>query len=264
MKRILLSVLALAVVLPAVHAKRLARKSNAAAATTLTAYYAYRDFSANGTEYKKGQLIVDTNDPLNRMVSLNATSYKYEGDDTGEYYSWKIPKKNVTVQSYAMSELAVSALGEGVVFVADDGREAKIFKSHNNGHSYYSCDDDFNAYLDTRATDRLDGCYVLSVPLSSGYVFEEPLSVSNGHLVLYVKNRFGSTGVRRRAGKIGIIEEEWVNKEGYPEETSAFDSKGNLLVDQYTTKGSIAEYISIAYIDALKALYVGGTLFYLK
>ena len=34
---------------------------------TLTAYYAKEDFSANEREYKKGELICDSNDPLNQV-----------------------------------------------------------------------------------------------------------------------------------------------------------------------------------------------------
>lgn len=258
MRRFVISTLLLVACFAAVSAKVGVTKKNGAG--TLTAYYANCNFG----DYVKGQLIVDTNDPLNRMVKLNATQYKYEGDDTGEYYSKKIPKKNVTVKTFTMDELPVSSVGDGLVFVADNGNKARIFKANNNGHSFYSYDSNFNAYKDASATSKLNGCYVLSVELNSENVFEEQLEVNNGHFVFYVKNRFGDSGVRRRVGRIGLIEEQWRNKDGYPPEKSAYDKDGKLLVDQYSTVGEIADYISIAYIGSLNALYVGGTLFYKK
>ncbi len=46
----------------------------------LTAYYANVDIE----NYQKGQLIVDTNDPINRMVDFNKSLYRYEGDEGDE------------------------------------------------------------------------------------------------------------------------------------------------------------------------------------
>ena len=46
----------------------------------LTAYYANVDIE----DFVKGQLIVDTNDPINRMVDYNKSLYKYEGDESGD------------------------------------------------------------------------------------------------------------------------------------------------------------------------------------
>ena len=64
----------------------------------LTAYYAKTAFG----DYKQGQLIVDTNDPFNRMVKHNKSTYKYEGNDGGENYSKLIRKSQVTVKQYKM------------------------------------------------------------------------------------------------------------------------------------------------------------------
>ena len=242
-------------------------KSECKVVGKLTAYYANKDFG----EYTKGKLIVDSNDPINRIVNLNATKYKYEGDDTGAYYSSEILKSDVTVKAYTMNELPVSFIGDGMLFVSEEGDTAKIFKSNNNGHEYFTYDDDWNPIKDQEATKRLDGCYVLSYNGSFenegenfNFIFEEQLETENDHIKMYVQNRFGDEGVRYREGKIGFIEEEWINGEDYPEEKPGFGANGELLTDQYSTKGSIADYISIAYIDSLKALYINGKLYYQK
>ena len=233
----------------------------------LTAYYANKDFG----EFTKGQLIVDSNDPINRMVDLNSTKYKYEGDDTGDYYSSEILKSNVTVKTYTMNELPVSYIGEKMLFVSEDGDTAKIFKSNNNGHYYFTYDDDWNPIKNMEVTNALDGCYVLSFTYSytdeenvvKGIV-EHQLEIEDGNIKLYAKNRFGDDGVRYRKGKIGFIEKQWYNGEGYPEGKSGYGPNGDLLTDQYSAEGSISDYFSVAYIDALKALYIDGILFYQK
>ena len=66
----------------------------------LTAYYALEDFNADGSEYKKGQLICDSNDPMNRIVDREADNYRYEGDDGGEPYSCLLPKSKVEKKTY--------------------------------------------------------------------------------------------------------------------------------------------------------------------
>ena len=51
---------------------------------TLTAYYAKENFSANEREYKKGELICDSNDPLNHVSDEDENNYRYTGDDGGD------------------------------------------------------------------------------------------------------------------------------------------------------------------------------------
>lgn len=237
---------------------------------TLTAYYAKMNFRTNGRSYKKGQLICDSNDPINRIVGLNKTSYKYEGDDTGEYYKYIIPRARVEKRTYTMNQLPTSSIGNRAVFVAKDGKKAQIFLSKRNGHKYFSWDPDNGTYEDTAEEQRHNQCYVLSAELTSfdggTWLFEEQLEETDGHFDLYFKNRFSDGNdpkdCRYRKGLIGILEEAWTNEDVYDQ--SHYDANGNLTVDQQTTDGSIAEYISIAYIANLDALYLQGKLYYRK
>jgi len=234
----------------------------------LTAYYALEDFKAEGSEYKKGQLICDSNDPLNRIVDEDAVNYKYEGDDGGELYSWLLPKSKVEKKTYTMNHLTVSDIGDKAYFVAKNGCVARIFWSNINGHNYFNWNGEEEKYRDE---ERYKECFVLSVEYISPYsneksLFEEQLEEKQGNIELYCKNRFAedgkdSTDCRYREGLIGFIEESWYNKDGWGYDKTAYDGDGNLLVDQWETVG-IADYISIAYIADLNALYVKGQLYY--
>lgn len=236
---------------------------------TLTAYYAKEDIKPNDwLEYKKGTLICDTNDPINRIVELNKINYKYEGDDGGEYYSYTIPKSKVEKRTYTMSQLPVSVVGKRIEFVSKDGLKASIFWSKRNGHKYYSWDPDNGTYQNDEEAKRHDECYVLSITsqgFEENFLFEEQLEVKDGNIVLYQTNRYSGEvtpkDCRYREGLIGFIEEAWYNEEA-PFGESHYNDKGELQVDQYTTDGSIAEYFSIAYIEDLHALYFRGTLYY--
>ena len=104
----------------------------------LTAYYASEDFG----DYRKGQLIVDTNDPINRMVDYSQTKYKYEGDDSGEYYSKLILKSRVTAKQYMMTPLPIEKVQDDATFVSRNGFKVRIFAACANGHSFYSYSDD--------------------------------------------------------------------------------------------------------------------------
>lgn len=235
---------------------------------TLTAYYAKEDFSADELEYKKGQLICDSNDPMNRIVEENTDNYKYEGNDGGEGYSWLLPKSKVEKKTYTMNQLTASAIGDKAYFVADDGCVARIFWSNSNGHGYFNWNGEEEKYRDE---ERYKECYVLSVEFISPYnnekgFFEEQLEEKQGCIELYCKNRFAgegsdSTDCRYREGLIGFIEEIWLPREGWGYDKTSYDENGKLLVDQWEADG-ISDYISIAYIAELDALYVDGRLYY--
>ena len=60
------------------------KKKVASEVGTLTAYYAKENFRANEREYKKGELICDSNDPLNHVSDEDENNYRYTGDDGGE------------------------------------------------------------------------------------------------------------------------------------------------------------------------------------
>ena len=234
----------------------------------LTAYYALEDFNAEDSEYKKGQLICDSNNPLNRIVDKDADNYKYEGDDGGELYSWLLPKSKVEKKTYTMNQLTASDIGDKAYFVAENGCVARIFWSNIDGHRYYNWNGEEEKYRDE---ERYKECFVLSVEYVSPYnnektLFEEQLEEKQGSIVLYSKNRFAGDGIdstncRFRKGLIGFVEESWYNKEGWGYDKTAYDGDGNLLVDQWEVDG-IPDYISIAYIAELDALYVDGRLYY--
>lgn len=239
---------------------------------TLTAYYAEEDFAVNDeTQYTKGELICDSNDPINRVVDLDDNFFKYEGDDTGEYYSWQLPKPKVKEVAYKMNQLPVEMIGDKAIFKSEQGLIAKIFKSDINGHKYFSldADDDFKAFYDEEETKRHADCLVLSVEYTAKWVegkglFEIELNVEDGNIKMYNNNRFydgnSPEDCRYRKGMIGFIEEEWSNEEGWEE--AAYSEDGKLLVDRYSVEGSIPEYCSIAYIADKDALYYNGTLYY--
>lgn len=235
---------------------------------TLTAYYANDAFG----DYQQGQLIVDTNDPLNRIVDFSQTKYKYEGDDTGEYYSHLILKSQVTVKQYQMSPLPVELVRDDATFVSSDGFTVRIFTACINSHIFYSFDDEFVPHYDAEQTEAHQEYYVLSGTFKSpydpeGFFFEEPLAVEDGNIKLYINgSEIGYTSddpdeVRYRPYKMGFLEERWTAPEDYGYDRSAYDAAGNLLVDLFRVV-DIPTTLSIAYIEAEDALYVNGTLYY--
>ena len=233
----------------------------------LTAYYANEDFD----DYKKGQLIVDTNDPLNRMVDYSQTKYKYEGDDSGEYYSKLILKSRVTVKEYQMSPLPVELVRDDATFVSQDGHTVRIFAACAAGHGFYSYSEDgeFDLFFDAAQTEVHKEYYALSGVFSSpyseeDYIFEDPLEVEDGNIKLYDDSPYPSdnpTSVRYRPYKLGFLEERWTTPEDYGYDKSAYDDDGNLLVDAISIV-DIPAYLSIAYIAQEDALYIDGTLYY--
>lgn len=234
----------------------------------LTAYYANEDFD----DYKKGQLIVDTNDPLNRIVNYDKTNFKYEGDDSGEYYSTLILKSRVTVKEYQMSPLPVELVRDDATFVSQDGHTVRIFAACAAGHCFYSyCNEDgeFDLILDVAQTEAHQEYYALSGVFSSpyseeDYIFEDPLEVEDGNIKLYDDSPYFSenpSSVRYRPYKLGFLEEKWTIPEDYGYDKSAYDDDGNLLVDPVSIV-DIPAYVSIAYIAQEDALYIDGTLFY--
>ena len=238
----------------------------------LTAYYASEDFG----DYRKGQLIVDTNDPINRMVDYSQTKYKYEGDDSGEYYSKLILKSRVTAKQYMMTALPIEKVQDDATFVSRNGFKVRIFAACANGHSFYSYSDDgeFMLFYNADETAAHQEYYVLSGQLESpydpeeGFFFEDPLKVEDGNIKLYVDGAEilyvsvdNPKDVRYRPYKLGFLEEAWVTPEDYGYGKSAYDDSGNLLVDPVAMT-DIPERLSIAYIGAEDALYINGTLYY--
>ena len=235
----------------------------------LTAYYADVAFG----DYQQGQLIVDTNDPFNRMVDYNKSEYKFEGDDSGGYYSKLIPKSQVTVKEYQMSPLPVELVRDDAIFVSNDGFILAIFVAHAGEHGFYSYYDDFVPYYDAEETMAHQEYYAISGVLKSpyvpeGYLFEEPLEVEDGNIKLYVDGaeiRYVSVDdpayVRYRPYKMGFLEEQWTKPEDYDYDKSAYDLDGNLVTDLMRVI-DIPTYLSIAYIGAEDALYINGTLYF--
>ena len=235
---------------------------------TLSAYYAKEDIE----HFKKGQLICDSNDPINRIVDYNTTHYKYEGDDTGVYYSYFLPKSKVDKKTYTMYQLPVALIGKRAVFVSNEGDSAKIFQSNINKHKYWEYDiinGEYKKRISYEETDKHSACYVLSVIFPNGNLFEQPLEEQLSNVRLYRKNPYGDgvapSDCRYREGEIGIIEGNWIidNYDEWPEGKSAYDADGRLIVDQCRNDG-ISSPISIAYIADIDALYVDGCLYYRK
>jgi len=225
---------------------------------TLTAYYAIEDFSANEREYKKGELICDSNDPMNHISDEDESNYRYTGDDGGDEYSWLLPKSKVEKKVYTMNQLAPSDIDGKAYFVAENGCEARIFWSNSNGHKFYNWNGKEEKY---REGERYKECFVLSAEYLSSWdnskiLFEEQLNEKLGNIELYCENNY-----RQYDHLIGFIEDSWCNKDGYGFEKSAYDKDGKMLVDQWEVDG-IPDYISIAYIAEENALYINGTLYY--
>lgn len=224
---------------------------------TLTAYYAKEDFSADEREYKKGELICDSNDPFNHVSDEDENNYRYSGDNTGVEYSWLLPKSKVEKKVYTMNQLALSDIEGKAYFVAENGFVARIFWSNSNGHGFYN----WNGEEKFREKERFRECFVLSAELvwpwdNSKHLFEEQLDEKLGNIKLYSENIY-----RQYDHLIGFVEESWDNKEGWDYNKSAYDTDGNLLVDQWKVDG-IPDYISIAYIEEEDALYINGILYY--
>jgi len=227
---------------------------------TLTAFYAKNALK----DFRTGELIVDSNDPINRIVSYDQNYWKYEGDDTGEYYSSNIPKSKVTVKTWEMNDLPVSMVKNGATFVATSGREARIFLAANPTRKFCN----YDGQEICRATETHQSYIVLSAWIknydgSGSYLFEEPLYEERGKIKLYQHNRFGDGGCRKRPGRIGIIEEEWCTPVNWPTNKSAYDNNGKQIVDLVEYDG-LPSYISIAYIASENALYINGEVYYKK
>ena len=209
--------------------------------------------------YKQGQLICDSNDPINRNVEVDDYNYKYEGDETDTYYSYLIPKAEVTKKEYMMSQLTTNDIGNKSIFVSDEGRKIKIFRSKINGHHYLGQDGEVNL----EETNNHKECYVLSMRSYNNAFWELPLREKEGIIELYQRSGFSENpdNCRYREGPIGIIEEEWENGEEWDNSKSAYDESGNLLVDQKPVS-VLPSYISIAYIADIDALYISGVLYF--
>ena len=238
---------------------------------TLTAYYATEAFAVGDHQYKKNQLICDSNDPLNRIVNYNAKSYKYEGDDGGEYYSWLLPKQKVKKVTYTMNKLPASMIGDRAPFKSKEGLTLTIFKQDINGHKYYQWDEDWKPVYDAEATKQNASSWIVSVEFvpmwneeETMFTYDFHLHEKNGYIELYYENRYGEdvqpSSCRYRQGVIGFVEQEWQNKEGW--DGAAHSADGKLLVDQFSIAGNIPEYCSIAYIADKDAIYYNGTLYY--
>ena len=238
---------------------------------TLTAYYAAETFTAGEHQYKKNELICDSNNPLSRIVNYNAKNYKFEGDDTGEYYSWLLPKQKAKKVTYTMNKLPASMIGDRATFKSKDGLTLTIFKQDINGHKYFQWDEDWKPVYDAEATKQHASSLVLSVEFVPMWNEEETmvtiefaLHEKGGYIDLYHKNSYGEYAkpgnCRYRPGLIGFVEQEWQNAEGW--EGAAHSADGKLLVDQYSIAGNIPEYCSIAYIADKDAIYYEGTLYY--
>lgn len=230
---------------------------------TLTAYYAKKDISITDYSeyYKQGQLICDSNDPINRIVDADDYNYKYEGNETDTYYSYLIPKAEVTKKEYTMHQLTINNIGNRSVFVSNEGAKVTIFKSKINGHHYL----EDNGEVNWEETNNHKECYVLSMRSYYNAFWELPLREKQGIIELYQISGFSENpnDCRYREGPIGIIEEEWENGEEWDNDKSAYDKSGNLLVDQKPVS-YLPSYISIAYIADIDALYINGFLYYRK
>lgn len=235
----------------------------------LTAYYAKVAFG----DYKKGQLIVDTNDPFNRMVNYNKKKFKYEGDDSGGYYSSLMLKSQVTVKEYQMSPLPVDKIGQQATFRSSDGYEVRIFKAHANGHRFYSfVGEDFTKAYNEEQTRAHQEFYAMCGVLKSfyndeGWLFQHPLEVEKGCLKLYENGTEVGYGtdvkgeLRYCPYVMGFLEQAWVVPDSYGYDVPAFDDHGNLLTDLQANT-DIPELLSIAWIEDEGALYINGTLYY--
>jgi hypothetical protein len=236
---------------------------------TLTAYY----YKYTTSDHKAGTLIVDTNDPVNRMVNYNKTKYKFEGDDTGEYYSSLILKSQVTVKTYEMSPLPVEKIGKRAIFRSTDGYEVSIFKAHANGHRFLtSTDEGYDVAYNAEQTRAHQEFYAISGTLKlfysdEGSFFQQPLEVEDGCIKLYMHGtdmHYGNDAkrtLRYRPYVVGYLEDEWVAPESYGYNEPAFDFDGDLLTDLQQNL-DMPTYLSIAWIEAENALYINGTLYY--
>lgn len=230
---------------------------------TLTAYYAKEDFD----EYQQGQLVFDSNNPYFELKDLDAESYQLEGILSNGEFVKKIPKSKIEVKTYTMTELPVSEVEEGASFKSERGRVAKIFMSDINGHKYFA--DDIGLEEDAQETANNVKCYVLSAELYADqqdrFWFEEQLPETDGFLKLYddyldLTDLGAPANYKKEEGKSGYLQETWINAADWDEDRSAYDKDGKLQVDQRLA-GRLPNYISIAYIADLDALYIDGQLY---
>lgn len=228
---------------------------------TLTAYYAAEGFEMNGTNYRKEQLIWDTNNFICKIEETDDSNYKYiDGNGCEVDCEHLLPKTKVYKNCYEMNELTIDNVGKKAVFKSKDGLTARIFLSEINGQKYYTYGGE---KIIEEAMKKMQQCYVLSFEMMAFdsdevFLFEEQLETKNGCLKLYIK---GDNEEIRQYGIYGCIDDIWLNPEDWDYKKSAFSNDGLLLTEQWQNV-DIPESVSVAYIAKIDALYLQGKLYY--
>lgn len=176
-------------------------------------------------------------------VTIEGNNYQFEDWSVGstpEIYT--VNRSDVEVKTYTMSALPISSVGQVMNFASNDGLNARIFKSKNNGRKYIGC-------KSTQEANNLRDCYVMSVELISEdgakcYV-ESPVTIKNGNIILdgdFLHKWYPASGVNN---------------------TSSYDQSGKMLRDLKNLERE-TDPISycIAYVASEKALYVEGIWYY--
>lgn len=229
---------------------------------TLTVFHAKEKIEGEHLGCEKGQLYFDSNDSDVRFKS-DDDNYVFEIDadsyDGARVESWSVPKSKLDKKTYKMYQLSAREIGSKAVFVSNNGCTASIFLSNINGHKFCSWD---GKEVKWDYTNMYAECYVLSAEIinrwdGEKFIFEEPLDENQGFFKLYFKPFIGEDL------QIGKLEDNWINKEGWSNNISAYSDDGKLLTDQWQCDG-IPDEISIAYLAEENALYIDGNLYFRK
>lgn len=208
-------------------------------------------------EFKKGQIITDSQACFYTISNYNNTHFLFGGQCDSDGESCLIAKANVKIDTYEIGELPVSAIGDGVSFTSKNGTSYRLFIAHANGYKFYSPDLESDSYFyDSKITNARQRFCVLSVATKYEHSSQCPeeyiIDIVDDKVQLY------------EDGKSILLDNGWVNYNEFTEEyydKSSSDQNGNLATNMYYTLNKPDYLESVCYIPSMNALYIGKGVF---
>ncbi len=209
--------------------------------------YHEANFSGDYQTFEKGQAIADSRGTINRIKSYNQTYYLYEYDELelSEYYtSCLIPKANVSIESYEIAPLPVSAIGNGCRYTDEEGNKYHIFIASRNNHRFHYEDREYLAE-NAAKLNSVDRFCVITINDKTFHQFTE--------YILPIKD--GIVDIAK------TITNDWFNYDEHKYdnyEKTSFNSAGELISEMYPNHHDKPDWWeSVCYVPSKNALYLG-------
>lgn len=204
-----------------------------------------RYFRGSYHTFKKGEVITESTARFYTIKNYNNTYYLYGGELDSDYTSSLIPKANVSIESYQIGKLPVSAIGDGKTYT-HDGVKYDIFIAKRNGHKFIDNEYGYNE-SDTKMLNSSDSFCVLTAKSEYG-CDEYIMPIKNGYVQIPE-----------------LLENYWVNfscDDPNPQySVPSFNSRGELIKDMYITCDKPSFFEPVCYIPSKNALYLGDGFF---